>query len=213
VPDAIELIVLRVREQTLNQALQLLRWQCRDPHEPRVQTLQLQLRERIEIHTRSGVGRAHRLPPAQQDFGVASRVNGPLTQTTLDLRVARRLTTTHGCAGAEATTRLCELRLGVPVADEFAEASRRATAGNPFFLEALLREVDEQEYPTNTLGAARVERVGPAAVAQAGLLRLSGAPAAGRDPTDRIHRPAWRTAVALRKREAILHERDRRGHG
>src|SRR5262245_17646573 len=78
----------------------------------------------------------------------------------------------------EATARLCELRLGVPVADEFAEACRRATAGNPFMLEALLREVDEQEYPTNTLGAARVERVGPAAVAQAVLLRLSGAPAA-----------------------------------
>jgi DNA-binding CsgD family transcriptional regulator len=78
----------------------------------------------------------------------------------------------------EATARLCEFRLGVPVADEFAEACRRATAGNPFLLEALLREVDEQEYPTNTLGAARVERVGPGAVAQAVLLRLSGAPAA-----------------------------------
>jgi DNA-binding CsgD family transcriptional regulator len=77
----------------------------------------------------------------------------------------------------EATARLCEFRLGVPVADEFAEACRRATAGNPFLLEALLREVDEQEYPTNTLGAARVERVGPGAVAQAVLLRLSGAPA------------------------------------
>src|SRR5262245_7527160 len=78
----------------------------------------------------------------------------------------------------EATARLCELRLGVSVADEFAEACRTATAGNPFLLEALLREVDEQEYPTNTLGAVRVEHVGPAAVAQAVLLRLSGAPAA-----------------------------------
>jgi predicted ATPase len=79
---------------------------------------------------------------------------------------------------AQATARLCELRLGLPVADEFAEACRRATAGNPFLLEALLREVDEQEFPTDTLGAARVERTGPAAVAQAVLLRLSGAPAA-----------------------------------
>jgi DNA-binding CsgD family transcriptional regulator len=78
----------------------------------------------------------------------------------------------------EATARLCELRLGLPVADEFAEACRRATAGNPFFLEALLREVDEQEYSTDALGAARVERAGPAAVAQAVLLRLAGAPAA-----------------------------------
>jgi predicted ATPase len=78
----------------------------------------------------------------------------------------------------EATARLCELRLGAPVADEFAGACRRATAGKPFFLEALLREVDEQEYPTGALGAARVERAGPAAVAQAVLLRLSGAPAA-----------------------------------
>ena len=79
---------------------------------------------------------------------------------------------------AEATASLCELRLGRPVAKEFAEACRRATAGNPFLLEALLREVDEQEFPTDTLGAARVERTGPAAVAQAALLRLSGAPAA-----------------------------------
>ena len=50
-PDAIELIVLRVREQTLNQALQLLRWQCRDPHEPRVQALKLRFAHRVEIDT------------------------------------------------------------------------------------------------------------------------------------------------------------------
>jgi DNA-binding CsgD family transcriptional regulator len=66
----------------------------------------------------------------------------------------------------------------MPVADEFAAACWQATAGNPFFLEALLREVDEQKYSTDTLGAAKVEGAGPAAVARAVLLRLTAGPAA-----------------------------------
>ena len=77
-----------------------------------------------------------------------------------------------------ATTTLCELRLGAPVADEFAAACREATGGNPFYLEALLREAGERGFPTESGEAIRVERIGPAAVAQAVLLRLSGAPAA-----------------------------------
>ena len=32
---------------------------------------QLSLRERVEIHTRRRIGRAHRLSPAQQDFRIA----------------------------------------------------------------------------------------------------------------------------------------------
>jgi DNA-binding CsgD family transcriptional regulator len=78
----------------------------------------------------------------------------------------------------EATGMLCERRLGMPVTDQFAAACWQATAGNPFFLEALLREVDEQRYSTDALGAAKVEGAGPAAVARAVLLRLAAGPAA-----------------------------------
>ena len=60
----------------------------------------------------------------------------------------------------------------------FAAACREATGGNPFFLEALLREVKEQNLVTDSRDAGRVRRIGPAAVAQAVLLCLSGAPVA-----------------------------------
>ena len=73
-----------------------------------------------------------------------------------------------------ATATLCEQRLGSPVADDFAAACREAAGGNPFFLEALLREAREQRLSTDSREAARVQRLGPAAVAQAVLLRLSG---------------------------------------
>jgi hypothetical protein len=52
--------------------------QPRESHQTRIETPQLCLRERVEIHTRRRLGRAHRLPPAQQDFGVACRVDGAL---------------------------------------------------------------------------------------------------------------------------------------
>jgi DNA-binding CsgD family transcriptional regulator len=83
-----------------------------------------------------------------------------------------------GPLSIEATAALCERRLGGEVAAEFAAACREATGGNPFFLEALLREAMEQGVSTDPREAVRVERIGPAAVAQAVLLRLSGAPAA-----------------------------------
>jgi DNA-binding CsgD family transcriptional regulator len=83
-----------------------------------------------------------------------------------------------GPLSTEATAALCERRLGGEVAGEFAAACREATGGNPFFLEALLREAIEQGVSTDPREAVRVERIGPAAVAQAVLLRLSGAPAA-----------------------------------
>jgi hypothetical protein len=78
----------------------------------------------------------------------------------------------------QATATLCERRLGTKVADDFAAACRKATGGNPFFLEALLREAKEQNVSTDARDAVRVRRIGPAAVAQAVLLRLSAAPAA-----------------------------------
>lgn len=78
--------------------------------------------------------------------------------------------------GAAAT--LCELRLGEKVAQDFATACHGATGGNPFFLQTLLREAKELRFLTEASEAARVRRIGPAAVARAVLLRLSSAPAA-----------------------------------
>jgi DNA-binding CsgD family transcriptional regulator len=79
----------------------------------------------------------------------------------------------------EATAVLCERRLGRKVTHNFAAACRDATGGNPFFLEALLREAKEQNLSTDARDAAHVRRIGPTAVAESLLLRLSGAPAAG----------------------------------
>ena len=79
----------------------------------------------------------------------------------------------------EATAMLCERRLGRKVAHNFAAACHDATGGNPFFLEALLREAKEQNLSTDAGDAAHVRRIGPTAVAESLLLRLSGAPAAG----------------------------------
>ena len=81
----------------------------------------------------------------------------------------------------EGAATLCEGRLGTPVTHDFAAACWEATGGNPFFLEALLRETREQRVAPDAHAAARVRRIGPAAVAQAVLLRLSDAPAATSD--------------------------------
>jgi DNA-binding CsgD family transcriptional regulator len=109
----------------------------------------------------------------------SSRGGTPVAADLARLAAAPETTVLRpGPLSVEATAKLCELRLGVPVPDEFAEACRRATAGNPFLLETLLREIDEQGRATDEFAPTRVERVGPAAVAQAVHLRLSGAPVA-----------------------------------
>jgi DNA-binding CsgD family transcriptional regulator len=77
----------------------------------------------------------------------------------------------------EATAKLCELRFESQVDYPFAVACRHATGGNPFFLEALLREAKERGFSGAARDADRVRRLGPTAVARAVLLRLSGAPA------------------------------------
>jgi DNA-binding CsgD family transcriptional regulator len=78
----------------------------------------------------------------------------------------------------DATAALCELRLGPDVPAEFVAACRDATGGNPFFLEALLREAIEEGFSTDD--ADRVRGIAPAAVARSVLLRLSGQPPAAR---------------------------------
>jgi DNA-binding CsgD family transcriptional regulator len=77
----------------------------------------------------------------------------------------------------EATATLCRQRLGTEASAEFATACHDATDGNPFFLEALLREARELGIAPEPGEAERVRGIGPSAVSQAVLLRLSGAPA------------------------------------
>jgi DNA-binding CsgD family transcriptional regulator/predicted ATPase len=74
--------------------------------------------------------------------------------------------------------RLAERALDTEVAPEFAAACREATGGNPFLVEALLREVGERGLSPDSVEAAGVRGIAPAAVAEAVLLRLSERPAA-----------------------------------
>ncbi len=77
----------------------------------------------------------------------------------------------------DATATLCANRLGTVGAD-FVRACCDATGGNPFFLEALLREAAAKGLTGGGGGGAElVGRVAPTAVTEAVLLRLSGAPA------------------------------------
>ena len=80
-----------------------------------------------------------------------------------------------GPLSTDAVSELCEARLGVPVAPEFALACARASGGNPFYLDALLREVHDNGLPTDAEGARQVPRVGPVAIAEAVLLRINAA--------------------------------------
>ena len=61
---------------------------------------------------------------------------------------------------------------------DFAAACREATGGNPFLLGALLRDIAERGVAVDAPAAQRVRSIGPAAVARAVLLRLSGRPPA-----------------------------------
>ncbi len=78
----------------------------------------------------------------------------------------------------EATATLCGLVLGAAATSDLAAACHDATGGNPFYLKALLREAQDRGLGTDAAGAARVRRLGPAAVARAVLARLAGAPSA-----------------------------------
>ncbi len=80
-----------------------------------------------------------------------------------------------GPLSVEATAKLCERTLGTSVARDFVAACHNATSGNPFFLQTLLREAKELRFLADASEAARVHRIGPAAVARAVLLRLSSA--------------------------------------
>ena len=79
----------------------------------------------------------------------------------------------------EAAARLCEQLLGRAVAPEFAAACREATGGNPFFIEALVREAGRRGLEPDADAAPKVRDIGPAEVASAVLLRLADRADAG----------------------------------
>jgi DNA-binding CsgD family transcriptional regulator len=62
--------------------------------------------------------------------------------------------------------------------DEFAAACHRATAGNPFLVREVLREVRAARIEPDATGVARLERLSPRTVASSILLRLGGLPPA-----------------------------------
>ncbi len=79
----------------------------------------------------------------------------------------------------EGAARLCERLLGRAVAPEFAAACREATGGNPFFIEALVREAGRRGLEPDADAAPKVRDIGPAEVASAVLLRLADRADAG----------------------------------
>jgi hypothetical protein len=107
----------------------------------------------------------------------------------------------------EATAVLCEQRLGAPVADEFARACHEATGGNPFFLEALLREAGERGFSTRSPEGIRVARRGSQlphrrhrAAAHGGrAAQLRGRRGARPERADRGHRATRQAARAARR--------------
>jgi DNA-binding CsgD family transcriptional regulator len=66
--------------------------------------------------------------------------------------------------------------VGADVEGRFAEACHDVTAGNPFLIRELLREVRTEAIPPTAAGAERVRALSPRAVMTAVLLRLAGLP-------------------------------------
>ena len=59
---------------------------------------ELAFRHRVEVHTRSDLGRTHPLQPTKENLSGTRIGNSALTQTTLDLCVRRGLTLSACCA-------------------------------------------------------------------------------------------------------------------
>ena len=84
-----------------------------------------------------------------------------------------------GPLSTEATATLCARRLGPEVAPEFAHGVPGGDGRQPVLSRgAAARGPRAQGFPTDAGGALRAQRIGPAAVARAVLLRLSGKPPA-----------------------------------
>jgi hypothetical protein len=82
----------------VNQDLQLVGGQRRDPHQTGIEGLQLRLRKRVEIDATNTLLRPRLLQPTEENLGSTRIRDRALAQPTFNLRITRRLTATAGCA-------------------------------------------------------------------------------------------------------------------
>jgi hypothetical protein len=92
VPNAIELIVLRLCEQAPNQRSEFLVRQGCELQQARVQALELALGHRVEVDTTNALVDTRALQPTKKDLGSTRIENSALAQTTFDLRITARFT-------------------------------------------------------------------------------------------------------------------------
>jgi hypothetical protein len=95
----LELSVLRSWEQAPNQRPELMVMQRCKLQQAGVQPLQLTLGHQVEVDTTNPLLRTRALQPTQENLGSTGIRDRALAQTTLDLRITRRLTATARCAG------------------------------------------------------------------------------------------------------------------
>ena len=108
-------------------------------------------------------------PGAQSAPGadmLLSHLAATATSITVSLRPLSR----------EATAALIATRLGEEPEPEFTDACHAATVGNPFFIEALLREIVFQGIAPTIAQAPRIRALGPRAVSRAVVMRLAKVP-------------------------------------
>jgi DNA-binding CsgD family transcriptional regulator len=101
-----------------------------------------------------------------------------------------------GALSESATAELVALRLDKPGSGEFARACRRATGGNPFLLNELLRALQADCIVPDDASTRRVGQIAPRTIARATLARLRRLGAATR---------ALAFAVAVLGKSADLH--------
>jgi hypothetical protein len=89
---------LGVCEQALNQRLQLLARQRRDPHQACIEGLQLCFAHRVKADAMNALVSARPLQPAEENLGGARVRDCAFSQASLDLRIARRFAVTTRCA-------------------------------------------------------------------------------------------------------------------
>ena len=110
-----------------------------------------------------------------------------------------------GPLSPEAVTDLVRIALGRDPATDFAFACHEASGGNPFYLNALLDDLQAQGIEPSAAEAACVRTLGPRAVSRAVLLRLLSLAPEAPDMARALailatapsspRRPRWRTSM------------------
>jgi hypothetical protein len=102
VPDAIELVVVRLCEHVLHQSAKFLVRQGCELQQAGVQALELALGHRAEVEATNMLLRARALQPTKKDLCSTRIRDRALTQTTFDFGIGRRRTVTTRCAALAA---------------------------------------------------------------------------------------------------------------